>query len=49
METLKALLRERHLHEYLEFVAEYRRIARDLAYREVAEPPTKATYYRWLS
>lgn len=47
--TLKALLHERHLHEYSAFASEYRRIARDLELPRDAEPPTKATYYYWLS
>lgn len=47
--VLKALLTQRHLHEYLAFSAEYRRIARELELPRSAEPPTKATYYHWLS
>jgi hypothetical protein len=47
--ALKALLQERHLHEYSAFAAEYRRIARGLGLPRDAEPPTKATYYYWLS
>jgi hypothetical protein len=47
--TLKALLRDRHVHEYQVFVAEYRRIARKLELPRSAEPPSKAAYYHWLS
>lgn len=47
--ALKVLLRDQHRHEYMEFVAEYRRIARDLGLPRTAEPPPKPTYYRWLS
>jgi hypothetical protein len=46
---LKALLTERHLHEYSAFAVEYRRVARGLELPRSAEPPTKATYYYWLS
>lgn len=46
--VIKDLLREKHLHEYLAFATEYRRTARRLELR-TAEPPTKATYYHWLS
>jgi hypothetical protein len=37
------------LHEYMAFAAEYRRIARTLGLPRDVEPPTKATYYNWLS
>ncbi|ORX13071.1 hypothetical protein [Mycobacterium xenopi] len=47
--VLRELLRQRHLHEFSAFAAEYRRIARDLGLPRDAEPPTKATYYYWLS
>jgi hypothetical protein len=46
--ALKSLLRERHLHEYSEFVAEYRRRAEELSLPRLASPPTKAQYYRWV-
>lgn len=46
--ALKALLEERHLHAYSEFVAEYNRRARELGVARQAAPPTKAQYYRWL-
>ncbi|MEB3033737.1 MULTISPECIES: hypothetical protein [Mycolicibacter] len=47
--ALKALLSERHLHEYRAFTVAYRDVVRDLALPSSAEPPTKATYYHWLS
>ena len=43
---LKSLLRERHLHGYATFVAEYSRHARELQLG--SEPPGKAQYYRWV-
>lgn len=46
--ALKALLRQRHLHEYSEFVAEYSRRANELDLPRNAAPPTKAQYYRWV-
>lgn len=46
--ALKALLQQRHLHEYSEFVAEYARRARELDLPRQAAPPTKAQYYRWV-
>ncbi|MGH3556034.1 MAG: hypothetical protein ACRDTK_00675 [Mycobacterium sp.] len=46
--ALKALLQQRHLHEYSEFVAEYSRRARELDLPRQAAPPTKAQYYRWV-
>lgn len=46
--ALKALLRERHLHAYGDFVAEYRRRATELDLPRPAAPPTKAQYYRWV-
>lgn len=45
---MKALLEERHLHAYSEFVAEYNRRAKELGVARQAAPPTKAQYYRWL-
>lgn len=47
--AVKALLQERHLHEYSVFANEYRRIARDLGLPRNAQPPSKSTYYHWLS
>lgn len=47
--ALKALLQNRHLHAYSDFVAEYERCARRLDLPRQAAPPTKAQYYRWLS
>jgi hypothetical protein len=43
------LLRDHHVHEYQAFTAEYRRIARELELPRSAAPPSKATYYHWLS
>jgi hypothetical protein len=47
--SLKALLRDRHIHEYQLFAAEYRCITRELGLPRSAAPPSKATYYHWLS
>ena len=47
--ALKALLHERHLHAYSDFVAEYHRRAQELDLTRHASPPTKAQYYRWLA
>jgi hypothetical protein len=47
--TLKSLLKARHLHAYLDFLAEYERCAQQLDLPRRASPPTKAQYYRWLS
>ena len=46
--VLKALLEERHIHAYSEFIAEYRRLAKDLDLPRNAVPPTKSQYYRWV-
>jgi hypothetical protein len=46
--ALKRLLRERHLHEYSAFIAEYERRSRQLELPRQAAPPTKAQYYRWV-
>lgn len=46
--ALKSLLQQRHLHEYSEFVAEYRRRAQELDLPRHASAPTKAQYYRWV-
>jgi hypothetical protein len=46
--ALKSLLQQRHLHEYSEFVAEYRRRADELDLPRQASAPTKAQYYRWV-
>ncbi|HZE17940.1 MAG TPA: hypothetical protein VE197_20845 [Mycobacterium sp.] len=46
--ALKALLEERHLHAYSDFVAEYNRRAKELGLSRQATPPTKAQYYRWV-
>lgn len=45
--ALKTLLRERHLHAYGDFSAEYRRLAHEMGLRHA--PPTKAQYYRWVA
>ncbi|OJZ69456.1 hypothetical protein BRW65_22890 [Mycobacterium paraffinicum] len=45
---LKALLDERHMHAYSEFIAEYKRAARELDLPRNAVPPTKSQYYRWV-
>ena len=45
---LKRLLRERHLHEYSAFAAEYQRRARELDILPLATPPAKQQYYRWV-
>lgn len=45
--VMKGLLRERHLHAYSDFSAEYRRIAQEMGFRHA--PPTKAQYYRWVA
>lgn len=45
---LKALLEERHIHAYSEFIAEYKRLAQDLDLPRNAVPPTKSQYYRWV-
>jgi hypothetical protein len=46
--ALKVLLTQRHLHEYSEFAAEYRRCAVGLDLPRNARVPTKAQYYKWL-
>lgn len=46
--ALKALLQDRHLHAYGDFVAEYQRRAKELDLPRPATPPTKAQYYRWV-
>ncbi|AKN16156.1 hypothetical protein [Mycobacterium haemophilum] len=46
--ALKALLQDRHLHAYGDFVAEYERRAKELDLPRPATPPTKAQYYRWV-
>lgn len=46
--ALKALLQQRRLHEYSEFVAEYSRHAKELDLPRQPTPPTKAQYYRWV-
>jgi len=46
--ALKSLLRQRHLHEYSEFVVEYERRAKELDLPRHASAPTKAQYYRWV-
>ncbi|OBK11263.1 hypothetical protein [Mycobacterium sp. 1245852.3] len=45
---LKALLDERHMHAYSEFIAEYKRAAQSLDLPRNAVPPTKSQYYRWV-
>lgn len=47
--AIKALLQQRHIHEYALFAAEYRRIARELELPRTVQPPGKSTYYHWLS
>lgn len=47
--TVKALLKQRHLHEYRLFLAEYRRCAKELDLPHDGTPPAKSTYYHWLS
>lgn len=41
--VIKALLQERHLHEYSVFAAEYRCVARDLELPRNAQAPGKST------
>lgn len=45
---LKALLEERHIHAYSEFIAAYKRLAQDLDLPRNAVAPTKSQYYRWV-
>lgn len=45
---LKMLLDERHMHAYSEFIAEYKRVSRELDLPRNAVPPTKSQYYRWV-
>lgn len=47
--AIKALLQQRHMHEYSLFEAEYRRVARGLELPRNVQPPGKSTYYHWLS
>lgn len=46
--ALKMLLKQRHLHEYSEFAAEYRRCAKGLELPRQAGVPTSAQYYKWV-
>ena len=36
------------MHAYSEFVAEYKRVAKDLDLPRNAVPPTRSQYYRWV-
>lgn len=45
---LKILLDARHMHAYSEFIAEYKRLAKELDLPRNAVPPTKSQYYRWV-
>ncbi|WP_143230763.1 transcriptional regulator [Actinosynnema sp. ALI-1.44] len=47
--TLKALLKEKHLHSYRRFTKFYREAARKLDKGLVDAPPSEATYKRWLT
>lgn len=47
--ALKVLLTQRHMHEYSEFAAEYRRAAGGLELPRSAEVPAKTQYYKWLA
>lgn len=46
--VLKALLLERHIHAYPDFVIEYQRHALALESWRSRTPPTRAQYYRWV-
>jgi hypothetical protein len=45
---LGAVLRSRHLQEYRAFCRQYQKIARNLDSDRPSQPPSKATFYRWL-
>jgi hypothetical protein len=47
--ALRTLLQQQYLHAYQDFVAEYRRCAKDLDSPREVVPPTKSQYYRWIS
>lgn len=47
--ALKALLAERHIYGYSDFLAEYKRRANELDLPRGALPPTRSQYYRWIS
>ncbi len=36
------------MHAYSEFIAEYKRLAKDLDLPRNAVPPTRSQYYRWV-
>jgi hypothetical protein len=46
---LKAMLRSRHLQEHRAFCRTYERAAKQLDGSRASAPPSKATFYRWLS
>lgn len=46
--ALKALLAERHVYAYADFIVEYKRRASELDLPRGSIPPTKSQYYRWV-
>jgi hypothetical protein len=47
--VLRAALQARHLQEYRAFCRRYQAVARSLEGDRASQPPSKATFYRWLS
>jgi len=46
--VLKALLEERHLRAYSDFIVEYKHRANESDVPRPGAPPTKSQYYRWV-
>jgi hypothetical protein len=46
---LRALLRSRHLQEHRAFTRAYERVTKELDGGKGSQPPSKATFYRWLA